>query len=618
MCGIYAMIGAEAPTKVFKGIKRIEYRGYDSWGMAVDPGQLLGQVRKLESFKAVGQIGQVKESPLSKGSVAIGHTRWATHGGVTQTNAHPHLSTDGSMAVVHNGVIENHVTLRTFLLENGYRFDSDTDTEVFIKLLEYELKQSNQGFRHAFERTCRQIRGRNAIVVLADGLWIYRLGSPLLFGTDSDYQLQVVSSDLAALAVDATHYAQIPEGKVFHLAADWKADRTADRFTDLIPLVDHLANQSSVYELGEYDHFMQKEIAEQPEVIFSHLESGSLSRWKKLLKMCKGSNTGKQPRKIWTLGSGSAFFAAGQTAWYLRSAGIPAQAIPAYEARSYSLELDPSDIGIVFSQSGETADTNVVVEEWKAKGLSLVGIVNVETSTLANLVDVVFPLQVGSEIGVASTKALTAQISWGWVASYILSTNSPEQVLLDIQQVSQVFQNILTEWLADTEVSRQIDRVVSYLFDYSDTYLLGRDVNYFPVLESALKLKEIAYIHAEGFSGGELKHGVIALIEKGTPVMCFIDSVLMEHAASEVVARGAQVIEVATQQMNTRSLWIRIPDLSQAIAHKNFFTIDTAGFVNLASLFGIIVAQRISYLLAIKKKLNPDKPRNLAKSVTVL
>jgi glutamine---fructose-6-phosphate transaminase (isomerizing) len=596
MCGIYAaMQNKKAVDKVFEGLKRIEYRGYDSWGIAGADGTLIGLKKQIGQIGLVENVAEIEQQIQSSDSpilAAIGHTRWATHGGVTQQNAHPHQSSDGFFALVHNGVVENFHTLKQELQSEGYVFETQTDTEVVVKLIERELANTvgqSVTVGRAVERAMQKIDGRNALVLLtkACDLYAYRKGSPLLIGrkttnvaeTNAAYFL---SSDLAALAVDADTYGVLQEN-IVHVFEKVVAQSVLSQI-EFRPIPE-IAQQQ---DLSGYAHFMQKEIAEQPEVYGRLVNDDQAQNWNTFASLVKKSS------QIWLLGAGSSYFAAGQASWYLRNAGVACTAVPAYEAASYTQFVKPGDVVVVFSQSGETADTIVVVSEWQKQGAIVVSVVNVESSTLALQSQIVFPLRVGPEIGVASTKALTSQCLWGWIASQVIL----QKYDLAVQEIKR-FQAHLSEWLESESLQTQLKKVAEYLNDFSSIFILGSGRSYFVALESALKLKEISYIHAEAFSSGELKHGVIALLEQGTPVL-FVPAGTTSAAVSETKARGAKNIGICAQNNPDFDFWIQTPESE------------------FQDIFQVIVAQKLTYALSILKGHNPDKPRNLAKSVTVL
>lgn len=628
MCGIYGVVSSvdgsrrDAGERVMAGLKRLEYRGYDSWGVAVVPaGVGAGAVAAVAATdlaiaitKEIGKIGQAEAVVLPEGEVAIGHTRWATHGGVTQVNAHPHLASDGSFALVQNGVVENYLELKAELVASGARFVSETDTEVIVRLLERELAlavdEAGAGAGaltyDVFARVMKLLEGRSTVVVVfgkgsAAEVWGYRSGSPFIVGRqhgESGKTAELfLSSDVTSLSVDASHFIALENGEVVHLSQPsgqpvlemWSADGKPQAELQW-QVIDHKA---MVMDKAGYDHFMLKEIHEQP-AAWLRVVASSSGRWEGLAARLR------QARRIYTLGSGSASFAAGQLAWWWRQAGLDAQELQAYEASSYRSLWQAGDVCVVISQSGETADTNEVVEWLKAAGVTIVALVNMSGSSLARLADETYLLGVGPEIGVASTKALTGQLVWGWGVAQAVAGRGSEELESELTVAS----TVLSEWLKSSSTTQELSAVSGALTQTERLFILGRGALYYPAKEVALKLKEVSYLHAEAFSGGELKHGVIALIEPSTPVMCLVaddeERAAMLNAVAEIKARGAHVIGVSSLSSPHFDSWIKLPALA-----------------SLAPLAAILPAQLLTYSLALTRGNDPDKPRNLAKSVTV-
>ncbi len=593
MCGIYGVSYRSTTTAaqtVLEGLKRLEYRGYDSWGIAVVSKQ------GLRIQKQTGKIGSIRSVDLPAATFGLGHTRWATHGGVTHVNAHPHLATDGSFALVQNGVMENYQEMKAELKQKGYDFVSQTDTEVIVHLLE-EVMNKNQHHIPTFvdfAETFRQLTGRNTVgVITKDGsLLAIRDGSPLVIAKDSENNW-FLSSDVVSVAADSTEYyplesnegVEIVDGKVHLFDA-----LTAKQKKLMLQKIDV---ESLKLDKAGFDHFMLKEIHEQASVLEKPLSQESGLYEKLLVKL-------KAARRVYTVGAGSADFVSGQIAFLLRQQGVAATAVKSYEAQSYQDLVGKEDVCIAVSQSGETADTIEVIEWMKEKGVTIVSIVNMPGSSLTRLSDLPFMLQIGPEIGIASTKAVSAMVTWG----ISVAQQFAGKTLTDIKKEVQAYEEELDFWLKDQEIQQTLRKLAKELKERRNLFLLGRGQLYMPSLESALKLKEISYIHAEGFSGGELKHGVIALIEKGTPVFCLIaddeEKANMLSAAAEVSARGARVIGVSAEQNQLFETWIRVP------SHPLF-----------AAISSFLPAQLLTYYLALEKGLDPDKPRNLAKSVTV-
>lgn len=598
MCGIYmtSQSGSEkAGTKVFEGLKRIEYRGYDSWGVVV----LNASGFHLE--KRVGKLSSVATMKFEKGGLALGHTRWATHGGVTEVNAHPHLAKNGSFALAQNGVVENYQELAEKLLDAGYIFDSQTDTEVIVGIIETELarKKKDEPDLEIVKDSFLKLDGRNTIALItkSGNLFAVRNGSPLVVGKDSKTGAIYFSSDVVSMSGDADEYMIIQSGQIVSYV-DTKLTVFDLKTLKKIPLeFTEMSLARLVIDKEGYDSFMLKEIHEQSRVL-NRVIAGKEKEFKKAVSLVK------KAQHVFTLGAGTASFAAGHTAYLLRKIGISASAIASYEADSYKKLFSKECVCIVYSQSGETADTNEVVEWMKQQRVKIISAVNMPGSTLTQLSDAPFMLDVGPELAVASTKAFFGQMLWGMTLCELLSRGK----FNDIEEHISSFEQEINKWFLNTEVQEKIRKLAKSLAHKQHLFVLGRGDLYSSSLESALKLKEISYIHAEGFSGGELKHGVIALIEPGTPVLCLVaedeNKANMLSAIAEVNARGGYTIVVASNDNELYKEWIEVPEIS-------------LGTVNLLTLMSIIPSQLLTCYMAMEKKYDVDKPRNLAKSVTV-
>ncbi|MBU0576627.1 glutamine--fructose-6-phosphate transaminase (isomerizing) [Patescibacteria group bacterium] len=591
MCGIYGAIvsNQDAGSVVYHGLKRLEYRGYDSWGVVV--------TRAGDFFieKQVGKIDKNHQLSAPPAQVAIGHTRWATHGRVTQVNAHPHLAQNGSFALVQNGVVENYQQLQEKLVSQGYDFISQTDTEVIVALIEqletrkHETEPSVATVRQVFS----QLRGRNTIALVTQSgkIIAIRQGSPLVVGKNKQGDI-FISSDVLSLAPDANEYFILDHGQGVIVTCKKIQPFVVKTGKKISLEYQPIKISSTALDTAGFDHFMLKEIYEQTEVLNNVTEQPQ----KQLTALVTEI---KKANRVYTLGAGSASFAAEQLAFWLREQGVLTTALKSYEARSYQNLFSSNDLCIAISQSGETADTNEVVEWLLQFGVKLASIVNMPGSTLTALSDLPFMLQVGPEVGVASTKALSGQMIW----SKLLSELIAGKTLLAYQKQVQEYSKQLQNWF-ESQVIGQLQSLAKELANHKHLFVLGRGQLYMPALEFALKMKEISYIHAEGFSGGELKHGVIALIEQGTPVVCLVakdkEKNDMLSAAAEVKARGARVIGVSIENNQLFDDWIRLPKASELVAISCF-----------------IPAQLLTYYMAVEQAYDPDKPRNLAKSVTV-
>jgi len=534
------------------------------------------------------------------GSCALGHTRWATHGGVTQVNAHPHLAKNGSFALAQNGVVENFQELQEKLLDWGYDFDSQTDTEVIVGLIELEMEK--QGLKEPSSKLIRQVfqklDGRNTVAILtrSGNLFAVRDGSPLVVGRSKSSDIYF-SSDVVSMSGDADEYVVIQSGQIVEYQdgklkiVNIKSGRPID--FDFVKMT----LDATAIDTEGFDSFMLKEIHEQGKVL-NGVVAGKEKEFAKAVVVIK------KAKNIFTLGAGTASYAAFHTAYLLRKSGFNAMAVASYEADSYRELCDKKSVCIVYSQSGETADTNEVVEWMRAKGVQIISAVNMPGSTLTQLSDLPFMLDVGPELAVASTKAFFGQMLWGMSVVQLLNKSN----YIDVERNIEDFEHSLRNWFIRKEVQKKIRKLAVSLSHKDHLFVLGRGDLYSSSLESALKLKEISYIHAEGFSGGELKHGVIALIEKGTPVLCLVaedeNKANMLNAIAEVNARGGYTIVVASEDNELYKEWIEVPEMKK-------------GKVNFMTLMSIVPSQLLTCYMAKNKGYDVDKPRNLAKSVTV-
>ncbi|MBI2601246.1 glutamine--fructose-6-phosphate transaminase (isomerizing) [Candidatus Daviesbacteria bacterium] len=578
MCGIFGEITSkqDAPSTVFSGLKDIEYRGYDSWGIAFP------QNGSLKVIKKVGFLP--KTFPLPNSSVSIGHTRWATHGGVTEINAHPHTDCKGKIALVHNGIVENFLELKVKL--KNHHFKSETDSEVIAHLIEEE-KNKGKSLTDSASYVFRKLAGMNAIVV-TDGKEIVacKMGSPLVVGKLKDGF--ALASDPNALLPLTNHLIFMEDEQIVNLNSqikmfDKKGLRQINpKFKD-VPWV-HVQS-----ELKKYPHFMLKEIYEQPEVLNSIVKnSHEIEKVSQLIKKAYGT-----------------FLIACGSASYSCLAGVYLFSKFAKKHVNFSIGsefnyiqdyITPESLLIAVSQSGESMDTLEPVVQAKAKKAKIVGLVNVLGSTLYRIADYPLLLQAGLEKAVASTKALTAMFAMMILLAFTVVGKRKEAEEI-IKQSALEISSILKR-------KNQIKKLADRLKSIQHIYILGRGLSYPVALETALKIKELSYIHSEGFAGGELKHGVIAMIEKGTPVIVYVPNDETKSAmlsnAMEVKARGAFVIGIGPESNPVFDFFFKVADVgaSSMIPH-------------------IVFAQLLAYFLTTKLGHNPDKPRNLAKSVVV-
>ncbi len=593
MCGIFAYAGQStaAADMILDGLRRLEYRGYDSWGVAVrNDGGILTE-------KQVGKIGGATvDMPAS--TAGFGHTRWATHGRVTQQNAHPHTDCSGRLAVIHNGIVENHDELRREVLASGkHDFHSETDTEVVVHLLEDALAQREDqpaAVVDAVREVFNRLEGMNAIMVLdsrADTLIAVKNGSPLVvgYGAGSNY----IASDAAALLPHTKKVTFLSDGEMVVLSPDGVLTTDVGSGEPLQPEITELDWDVELAELGDYPHYLIKEIHEQPAIVRSiALTQGELAQ--KLADMVRDSFG------TFFIGCGTAGNAA-LTGQYLFSR--IAQHHVNFEVGSEFgyLEhfLTPRSLVIALSQSGETIDViEPLVRAKKEKGIQIAALVNVLGSTLYRLADFDVLLNAGPEKCVLATKSYTAKLAVLTLTAYAMDGRLEEGKELLLRAADLIEEQITEQQKA--HIAELADRI----YETEDMFVIGRGLSYAASLEAALKIKEVSYIHAEGFPGGELKHGVIALIEPGTPCIVFAPNDETRggilSGAQELKARGAYIIGVSPEPSDAFDFHIRVGDAG-----------DASPIVN------AVPAQLLAYNLSLKRGTDPDKPRNLAKSVTV-
>jgi glucosamine--fructose-6-phosphate aminotransferase (isomerizing) len=591
MCGIFGYIGPRknAAELVLEGLKTLEYRGYDSWGVGVVP--LANPKNTILVKKKAGKIGDgtVKEIPQS--SLAFGHTRWATHGGVTDENAHPHLDCTQTIALIHNGIIENYDELKKTLLKKGHRFISETDTEVAVHLIEDFCK--TMSFEKAFQKAFGSFEGLNAIIAIKYDerkLLAARNGSPLVVGFGKKENL--IASDAMAL---------LPYTKTVHFLEDDEMAVVTDGHIDIRNVRTGTPVSSKKQQLnwsvtsaekGVFPFFMLKEIHEQPE----HIDSIAQSAASQALKVAA---TIKKSYGTYMVGCGSASYAclAGS---YLFSKVARRHVNWAIGSEfGYHLDfLTPKSCVIAISQSGETMDILEGVKKAKEQHARLIALVNVVGSSLYRLADEKLLLGVGPEKSVASTKALTGMIAHLVLLSYALANNvKAGQHALELAAIS-------GRLLLTSQSIRQFQSLAKKLKNSEHIYVIGRGLSYPTALETAMKIKEISYIHAEGLAAGELKHGPLALVTRGTPCIAFLPNDETYGAnlagAMEMKARGGYLIGISYKPHEIFDEYIEVKDAGVATIIPN-----------------IIAGQLLAYYLTIQKGLDPDKPRNLAKSVTV-
>ena len=607
MCGIIGVIGKDDVTQsIFDGLKRLEYRGYDSAGIAtIHDGQ-------LDRRRAEGKLDALREtlasSPLG-GSIGIGHTRWATHGPAIVANAHPHRGE--RVAVVHNGIIENYKGLKKKLIADGISFSSDTDTEVIAHLFSQNLN-GHDDIRQAAARTFAALEGAYAIALIVDGnedeIVVARKGSPLAIG-HGDGEMYL-GSDAFALAPFTNRVCYLKDGdwavmrgdgaEIFALGQDGAVERQVETVDAAAAMVDK----------GNYRHFMMKEIHEQPEVL-SRTFGQYIDPEARGVLLPENTLDFSKINRIILVACGTAYFAAqvGRN-WIERYARIPASIDIASEFRYRNAPMDKDCLAVFVSQSGETADTLAALHHCKAHGLQTIGIVNVPESSITRDVDLTFPTYAGPEIGVASTKAFTAQL--GALASLALGLGRVKGTIDAAEEARLSDLLLTTPRLANDVLARkgQIEEIAKGFMDYSSALFIGRNTMWPLALEGALKLKEISYIHAEGFAAGELKHGSIALVDETVPIITIApDDELFEKTVSnmqEVLARGGKVIMLGSEEGIEKAgegcmATIKLPLLDPFIS----------------PILYALPLQLLAYYAAVAKGTDVDQPRNLAKSVTV-
>ncbi len=554
-------------------------------------------------MKKAGRISEANATLLPATSrkpafAGLGHTRWATHGGVTDENAHPHLDCTGQIAVVHNGIIENWSELKKDLLARGHKFKSETDTEVAAHLIEEAITNKQltiNNFAEAVRKVFNQLEGLNAIVVYSPQLRAiiaFRNGSPLVVGVGEEEHY--VASDIPAFLpyTRKVSFLEDGEGVILSNARDQKSDiRIVEAKTGKTkpPKVEEITWSAGEAELGEHPHYLIKEISEQPEIL-ARLAQYSESDIKEVAKLIKGSFG------TYFTACGTAAHS-GLAATYLFSDLAKRHVNFAVGSEFYFLEsfLVPKSLLIAASQSGETMDTLEAVRAAKKHRSKVVALTNVEGSSLTRLADKTLLLNCGPEKAVLATKSYTAKLALFLLLAAQMGGDLDAGRKL-VKRSAKAVGELLN--------GGQIEKLTKRLRDSEHIYIIGRGVNYATALEAALKIKEVSYIHAEGFAGGELKHGVIALIEEGTPCLVFVAN---DHArssalsnAKEIKSRGGFVIGVSPREDEVFDEWIKVPDVGEASAIVN-----------------VVPAQLLAYHLAVERGLDPDKPRNLAKSVTV-
>lgn len=611
MCGIIGYIGKkQALPVVFEGLSRMEYRGYDSAGVAIlSPQGIFSQKavgRIMELGKKLGSSGEVA------GSLGIGHTRWATHGGVTEANAHPHADCSGTIWVCHNGIIENYRELREALQAQGHVFHSETDTEVLGHLIEQEQKQINCSFEEAVRLALRKVEGTYGIVAISakdsDTLIAARNFSPLLFGIGKDEY--VVASDASAVLAYTRQVVYLDDGEMAVLKRDGHS--VTDLKSNIRVKEPQLIEWSSEQAQKQgYPHFMLKEIHECPDAIENSIRGRLMVEegCAKLGGLGEVLEELREAQGILISACGTAYLA-GRVGEYMLEeyAGIPVDVDLASEFRYRKPVFRKGDMMLGISQSGETADTLAALREGKEKGVLTLGIVNVVGSTVARETDAGVYQHIGPEIGVASTKAFVSQLGILTLLTLLLGRQRDMSLVMgqriagELKRIPDMMRTVLAQ-------EKEIKALAEKYAHYKNFFFLGRKYNLPVAFEGALKLKEVSYVHAEGYGAGELKHGPIAMIDEQMPSICIApqDSVYEKMLSNiqEIKARRGRVLAIATVGDEKIKL----------IADDVIYVPKTLEM--LTPLLTVIPLQLFSYYFGVSKGYDVDKPRNLAKSVTV-
>ena len=583
MCSIIGYSGLESAAPILvKGLQKMEYRGYDSVGIATESG------KKIILKKGVGKVVEVNNSIMLDtlpGNIGIGHTRWATHGKVTEKNAHPHSSNSGKIAIAHNGIIENFEELKSELQNKGYKFQSETDTEVIANLIQLNFDETTD-IKQSIMKTVNQLKGHYSFVVIfEDGTLVAaRFHEPLIVGVGKNSHY--ISSDVLgfiektddAIYVDNEDFV-IVDGSGIHIfdfdgtSVKYQVTKVSKEFAD-------------VYK-GDFAHYTLKEISEQPDTILRAVDNNQIEEFVDNIK---------QAENLYITGSGTSYNAAEITKYLMsKFAKIKINTLISSELPFSPNEIEPNSTLITISQSGESADVLEAVKIAKESNAKILSIVNLLNSSLSQQSSLAIGLNCGPEIGVAATKSFTSQLSILYKITDQLCNGC---INPDWEKVSSAISQILSN-------NSKIKEIAKNLKDVSDIYVLGRGIHLPIAKEAALKLKELTYIHAEGIPAGELKHGPLALMDSNVYVIIINpnDSTYNDtlNSANQIKARGAKIIGISDKKSNVYDYWIDIPSIDEA----------------LYPLIEIVSIQLLSYYSALEKKTDPDYPRNLAKSVTV-
>ncbi|HEX6427285.1 MAG TPA: glutamine--fructose-6-phosphate transaminase (isomerizing) [Niastella sp.] len=612
MCGIVAYIGnKQAYPIILKGLKRLEYRGYDSAGVA-----LLNS--GLNVYKKKGKVADLEETLVGKdlhGHIGIGHTRWATHGEPCDRNAHPHVSENGKLAMIHNGIIENYTQLKSELQKKGYNFTSDTDTEVLLKFIE-DIQENNKcSLEEAVRIALKRVTGAYVIILIdqdnPDTLIAARKGSPLVIGIGKNRDEHFLASDASPIIEYTKTVVYVNDYELAIIKPDELILKNLGN-EKITPFVQQLDLELAAIEKGGYEHFMLKEIFEQPSTVFDCLR-GRVDAANGTITMAGVENNIEQlknAQRIIIIACGTSWHAALLAEYIFEElCRVPVEVEYASEFRYRNPVVHKGDVIIAVSQSGETADTLVAIEKAKEQGALIFGIVNVVGSSIARISQAGAYTHAGPEIGVASTKAFTAQLA---VLTIIALKLGYEKGTLDTKRYLHLLNELqaIPEKIPATLKHAEAIKQLAYKYkDARDFLYLGRGYNFPIALEGALKLKEISYIHAEGYPAAEMKHGPIALVDENLPVV-FVATKDSYHEKiisniQEIKARKGKVIAIITEGDDVITKMaddvIVVPQADELVA----------------PMLSVIPLQLLAYYIGVVKGLDVDKPRNLAKSVTV-
>lgn len=612
MCGIIGYIGHKKASPILiNGLLRLEYRGYDSAGIStIEKNGLsvmkdVGRVKNLYNLKGIDSL---------EGTIGIAHTRWATHGKPSKENAHPHLDNSNSFAVVHNGIIENYNELKKFLLDNGYTFHSQTDTEIIPNLIHYyyskDKKDDDKKVLRAVQKTCKDLKGSYALQIISkympDNMIVIRKDSPLVIGKGDGENY--ISSDIPAILSFTKDFYLLNDNEFAFLSRD-KVDFYDMELNKIDKKLTSIEWNASAADKNGFDDYMLKEIFEQPtairETIGSRLPENELCNFDDL-KFTKEFLS--KINKIYIVACGTAMHAglSGKNA-IENLCHIPVTVDIASEFRYRNPIIDKNTLCIYISQSGETADTIAALKLAKSKGATTIAISNVIGSSITREADYSIYTHAGPEIAVASTKAYTSQVMLLVILAIYFAEILESTPLSDLKDLKKEIFNVPEKIEDALKCSNEIKNFAKNIYQEKDVFFLGRGVDYNTALEASLKLKEISYIHSEAYAAGELKHGPIALIENGISVISIItDKNLVEKTISniqEVITRGAKTLVIANQPLPSNNI-----DTIIEIPNTNTL---------LSPIVSIIPLQLLSYYISKEKGLDVDKPRNLAKSVTV-